>query len=96
VLRVTQGGRHLRDTDPGEGLGEIALLRNVPRTATVAALEPCVLLALERADFLEAVTGHELAHDVAERIAGERTGEVRGETVVRDAAEPGGGDAGAA
>ena len=96
VLRVTQGGRHLRDTDPGEGLGEIALLRDVPRTATVTALEPCVLLALERADFLEAITGHELAHEVAERIAGERTSEGRGESVARDAGEPEGVDEGAA
>jgi hypothetical protein len=74
ALRVTRGGRLLRDTDgPGEGIGEIALLHDVPRTATVTAIEPCVLLALGRSDFLEAVTGHAQAHTVAVQEAAERS-----------------------
>ena len=44
---------------PGDGFGERALLRDVPRTATVRSLTPMQLLVLPRKDFLESVAGYE-------------------------------------
>lgn len=65
-LEVSVAGRSLRVLlGPGDGFGEIALLRNVPRTATVRACEDCILWAVDRESFLVALTGTagvELAH----------------------------------
>ena len=73
-LRVTIDGREVRVLDQvGTGMGEIALLHNVRRTATLTAVTPCVLLALERSDFLEAVTGHEATHAVVRETAAGHT-----------------------
>jgi predicted MFS family arabinose efflux permease len=56
-VEVTQGGEHLRFEGPGEFFGEIGLLRDVARTATVTALEDTTLYSLARDDFLDAVNG---------------------------------------
>jgi len=51
-------GEVLSMQGPGDPFGEIALLRDVPRTATVTADVDSVLLYLEREHFLNAVTGN--------------------------------------
>jgi len=57
---------------PGRGVGEIALLRQIPRTATVRAVTDAELFALDRDTFLGAVTRHEPANAAANEIVGER------------------------
>ncbi len=52
--------------------GEIALLRSVPRTATVTALIDTHLFALQRDDFLAVVTGHDSVHAAADAVAAQR------------------------
>jgi Cyclic nucleotide-binding domain len=57
-LEVTLAGRHLSMQQRGDGIGEIALLRNIPRTATVTTVTDVTLFALDGNAFLAAVTGH--------------------------------------
>ncbi len=71
---VSQAGRHLRTMDAGESFGEIALLRDVPRTATVEAATDGVLWALDRAEFLAGVTGSGAALAEAERVVADHLG----------------------
>jgi MFS family permease len=66
-LDIDVAGRH-STAHGGDYFGEIALLRNVPRTATVRALVDSRLYALQRDDFLAAVTGHRVAHAAGEAV----------------------------
>jgi len=71
-VEVLEDGRFRRNEGPGECFGEIALLRDVPRTATVRTTKRTVLLALEREQFITAVTGHHRSHQVAHTVVDDR------------------------
>ena len=68
IAAVSINGEHVRDLGPGDSFGEIALLRNVPRTATVSAVDDLVMQGIERGDFLVAVTGHGESNELAESV----------------------------
>jgi len=66
---VVQDGRLLRHCRRGEGVGEIALLRAIPRTATVVAATDATVYELAREPFLTAVLGHAATQRRADVIA---------------------------
>jgi MFS family permease len=70
---VSRDGEVLRELGPDDVFGELALILDVPRTATVTATEPVVLRTLAREPFLAAVTGNQLSHDELRRIVAART-----------------------
>jgi predicted MFS family arabinose efflux permease len=71
-VEVTKDGAVVNVLGRGEGFGEIALLHEVPRTASVTALTSVTLFALEKEAFLEVLTGHPAAHAAAHAVAKER------------------------
>jgi MFS family permease len=62
----------VRTLGPGDFFGEIALLRNVPRTATVRAVTEVRLLALDRETFLATVAGDPASAEAAGSIVAAR------------------------
>jgi MFS family permease len=74
-LRVTREGQEISVRGRGDGVGEIALIKRVPRTATVTAVTDAQLYALEEEPFLIALTGHAAAAAAADRTVEERSQE---------------------
>jgi hypothetical protein len=71
-VEVSQDGQPVREQGPGDSFGEIALLRDVPRTASVRALEPVDTLTLSRDDFLGTLCGQTASRRIADAIVMER------------------------
>ena len=74
---VSANGSQLGELGPGACFGEIALLRDVPRTATVTAAEVTELYSLDRDRFLAAVSGDPESASAADTLVSERLGTSR-------------------
>jgi hypothetical protein len=68
LVAVLDDGHEIRRLGPGDSFGEIALLRAVPRTATVRALEDTELATLSGPDFVAAITGFSATSSSAEQL----------------------------
>jgi CRP-like cAMP-binding protein len=77
TLSVEIDGHSVGKLGPGDYFGEIALLRDIPRTATVAAVTDSSLVAVSREVFLAAVTDHVVASRAASDVAEARLGSDR-------------------
>lgn len=80
TLDVSAKGRHVQTRGAGEYVGEVALLFDTPRTATIVAATPTVLYRLDRDPFLEAITGHPRSTSRAESQARRRMSTVADDT----------------
>jgi CRP-like cAMP-binding protein len=76
-VEIVQDGQVVNLEGPGEFFGEISLLRDVPRTATVRARTEVELRALERDEFIGAVTGHAASAEAADSVVATRLSSLR-------------------
>jgi CRP-like cAMP-binding protein len=71
-LRVVRAGRELARLGPGDAVGEMALLLDIPRTATVDAPAGAELLALDADDFHDLLTRYCHRETPLERLSHHR------------------------
>ena len=74
---ITVDGALATTEGPGGYFGEIALLRDVPRTGTATARTDAALWALDRAEFVAAVTGHAESAEAADAVVAARLSSLR-------------------
>ena len=75
-LRVTKNGHDVSTLGRGDGFGEIALIEDVPRTATVTAVSDAELFSLTKEPFILALTGHAPTARAASDMVSQRLGEL--------------------
>ena len=76
-VEVSHAGQTVAHLTRGEGFGEIALIEDVPRTATVTAVAPTEVYRLEKAPFILALTGHAAAKTTAASVIAKRRDELQ-------------------
>jgi len=72
VLEATEGTRTVATIGPGKVVGELAMLTDAPRSATVRATEPCEALELHRADLDAVLAGSHVTQHEFSRLARSR------------------------
>ena len=68
VVDVIGDGRRIRGLGPGDGFGEIALLRGCQRTMTVAAVTALTLRTVSSTRFVAAVAGYSVSASAADDV----------------------------
>jgi MFS family permease len=73
-VEVSLAGQPQCTLGPGDQFGEIALLRDTTRTATVVATSPTRLVTIDGRDFVDAVSSSEAAFSIGQRVADDLLG----------------------
>lgn len=69
AAEVARGGTVVGRLAPGDQFGEVALLHDIARTATVTSVEPCRLIVIDGQDFLDALSSSETAFAMGTEVS---------------------------